>query len=502
MFVEGMTPNDPDEWTRMERSDRGLDPADQTPSRYDDGIGQRSEFDRHWWTALENYGNYGVAYDLLEPLAQWAEKAWPKGDWMGLIEPFKDNPPQGSANAPPSVSLTAPTDGTTFEATDTITLDASASDSDGSISSIEFFADGQSLGTDTTVPYSISTTALSGGYYTLTAAATDDGGATTTSGSVQISIENADGSLPAESGVTRAYFEGTWDAIPDFDSMSPVRRDTTANFTISSTPREDNFGYRLTAYVEVIEEGSYSFHVESDDGSKLYVNDNLLIDNDGIHAPEEKSGSLTLSQGYHQIVVDYFEASGGNTLNVEWTPPSSGQNPIPESRLVVAPPSTTVTQTVDLTKGWNLVSSHVEPTDSDMKTVFGSAADDIALTKDENGTLFSPDYGVTDLNAWSATEGYKIYATTDVSITLTGQALAADAPIPLREGWNIVSYLPTVEMPVEDAFSSLGNTLVVVENSLGESYIPNEKKEFSTVKPTQGYKVFVSQADTLQYPNK
>src|SRR5207253_4584913 len=74
-----------------------------------------------------------------------------------------------------------------FLTTDSIPFSADAND-DGSISQVEFFANGNSIGTDTTVPYSISTT-LAGGSYAIAAKATDNLGATTTSAAINISVK-------------------------------------------------------------------------------------------------------------------------------------------------------------------------------------------------------------------------------------------------------------------------------------------------------------------------
>src|SRR5205085_1358365 len=62
----------------------------------------------------------------------------------------------GAANQPPTASLTAPANGATFTAPATITVSANASDTDGTISKVDFFAGSTLIGTDTTSPYSIT----------------------------------------------------------------------------------------------------------------------------------------------------------------------------------------------------------------------------------------------------------------------------------------------------------------------------------------------------------
>jgi chitinase len=94
----------------------------------------------------------------------------------------------GGGNTPPTVSLTSPANGATFTAGANITLTASASDSNGTVSQVQFFHNGTLIGSDTTSPYSVVWSAVASGTYSLTAVATDNGGATTTSAAVSITV--------------------------------------------------------------------------------------------------------------------------------------------------------------------------------------------------------------------------------------------------------------------------------------------------------------------------
>ncbi|MEK7609595.1 MAG: DUF4082 domain-containing protein [Patescibacteria group bacterium] len=92
------------------------------------------------------------------------------------------------ANIPPTVSISSPVNGATFTAPASITINATASDSDGTISSVAFYNGATLLGTDTTSPYSYSWTGVGAGTYSLTARATDNSGAVTTSGAVGVTV--------------------------------------------------------------------------------------------------------------------------------------------------------------------------------------------------------------------------------------------------------------------------------------------------------------------------
>jgi hypothetical protein len=95
------------------------------------------------------------------------------------------NPP---ANTPPTVSITAPANGASFTAPATVSIAASASDSGGSITLVEFFQGTTKLGQDTTAPYSFSWTNVAVGSYSLMARATDNSGSATTSAAVNITV--------------------------------------------------------------------------------------------------------------------------------------------------------------------------------------------------------------------------------------------------------------------------------------------------------------------------
>jgi len=78
---------------------------------------------------------------------------------------------------------------------------------------------------------------------------------------------------------------------------------------------------RWDGYLKVPETGEYSFFLRSDDGSRLYVDDVLLIDNWGEHAAATRAASATLAGGYHRIRVEYFDCGGGAVIRLEWQPP-------------------------------------------------------------------------------------------------------------------------------------------------------------------------------------
>jgi chitodextrinase len=93
-------------------------------------------------------------------------------------------------NTPPSVAISSPTAGSVYTAPANIGITANASDADGTVSKVEFFANGTKIGEKTTSPYTLSWSTGTG-TYSLTAVATDNGGATKTSTAVSITVNPA-----------------------------------------------------------------------------------------------------------------------------------------------------------------------------------------------------------------------------------------------------------------------------------------------------------------------
>lgn len=95
---------------------------------------------------------------------------------------------QAAANTPPSVTITNPVNGAVFASPANVTMHANASDTDGSVTNVQFFADATLVGTVTTVPYRIVADNLAAGSYSLRAVAADNGGLSRTSVVVNISV--------------------------------------------------------------------------------------------------------------------------------------------------------------------------------------------------------------------------------------------------------------------------------------------------------------------------
>jgi hypothetical protein len=134
-------------------------------------------------------------------------------------------------------------------------------------------------------------------------------------------------------GLECAYYEGTWTQLPDFDALEPVARGVTEGFDISPRRRDDHFGLRFTGYLEAPRDGIYTLAVRSDDGSRLFIGEDQVVDNDGLHGRVERSDGLALKAGLHPIAVTFFERDGAELLEVYYQGPDLPRRPIPASAL-------------------------------------------------------------------------------------------------------------------------------------------------------------------------
>lgn len=118
------------------------------------------------------------------------------------------------------------------------------------------------------------------------------------------------------------------------DKATPKFIGTIGQFsTFVPNGRRDAFATRQIASLVVSRAGRYTFYTTSDDGSRLYVNDRLVVNNDGTHGMSEASGRLRLSAGVHKLTLTYFDNGGGDGLVVSWSGPGINKQSIPATVL-------------------------------------------------------------------------------------------------------------------------------------------------------------------------
>ncbi|HPN35700.1 MAG TPA: DUF2961 domain-containing protein [bacterium] len=131
------------------------------------------------------------------------------------------------------------------------------------------------------------------------------------------------------SGLHYSYFEGEWNFVSDFLHCTPLETGCIDHFDFSPVRRIDHFGLKFSGLIDIPVKGIYTFYLMSDDGSRLYIGDQLVVDHDGRHSVSEKSGQIALATGLHAITVVYFESMVHEILRVYYAGPGIEKQPIP-----------------------------------------------------------------------------------------------------------------------------------------------------------------------------
>ncbi|WP_435859639.1 ricin-type beta-trefoil lectin domain protein [Streptomyces parvulus] len=106
---------------------------------------------------------------------------------------------------------------------------------------------------------------------------------------------------------------------PNVDKLMPVIDwSAPADFGL-----ESNFVTHVLGNLHAPGAGSYTLRLTSDDGSRLWIDDRLVIDHGGLHGPESKDATVELTAGPHALRVEHFERGGGEQLTLAWKPPGA-----------------------------------------------------------------------------------------------------------------------------------------------------------------------------------
>ena len=167
------------------------------------------------------------------------------------------------SNTPPTVAVTSPANGATFNQGDSITLNASAADSDGTVATVAFYQGSVQLGADTAPPFSYVWTDVTAGTYSLTARATDNNGAVTSSTPVTIMVLPPPDTTPPTAplnpiatATSTSTVALTWNAASDNVGVTGysiyrngvlIGTATAANFTDTGLNAATAYSYTITA---------------------------------------------------------------------------------------------------------------------------------------------------------------------------------------------------------------------------------------------------------------
>ena len=118
-------------------------------------------------------------------------------------------------------------------------------------------------------------------------------------------------------GLRYFYVPGKFSSTTEIDTLLATQKGIASQISIYKIPNKAReYGLVFTGYVNVNEDATFEFSLYSDDGSRLYIDDELVINNDGKHARFEKAAGVALEAGLHRIKVVYFDDGPGSTLKL------------------------------------------------------------------------------------------------------------------------------------------------------------------------------------------
>ncbi|MEM9755346.1 MAG: PA14 domain-containing protein, partial [Pseudomonadota bacterium] len=147
--------------------------------------------------------------------------------------------------------------------------------------------------------------------------------------------------VQVESGFHARYFDMDkslsrlddvdWDSAPAFDEVVQDINYTNSRGSFWEGGDTDTFAAEITGTIQVDEAGRFEFFLSGDDGARLYINGQPVVENDGLHSYRTRSGDIHLEPGLHHVEVQYFENYGFAGLRLEWDGPGT------EGRTLVTP---------------------------------------------------------------------------------------------------------------------------------------------------------------------
>lgn len=150
--------------------------------------------------------------------------------------------------------------------------------------------------------------------------------------------------------------------------------------------------------------------------------------------------------------------------------------------------------TINLAARWNVIFSPVQPPNLSMESVFSELIENgnLLTVKSETGRFFRPDHEFNNINGWDVRYGYWVKVGEAENIIISNRFVQEDIPIPLDDGWSIVSYFPQQQIEVTVATVGILDELEIIKDSDGRFYLPEyEFSNMDLLRRGQGYQLKV-----------
>lgn len=117
-------------------------------------------------------------------------------------------------------------------------------------------------------------------------------------------------------GLIRTRYDGSFDSLPNFSDLTPAGVANVQDLSLGEFSRREHVALVFEGYLMIPGDDLYRFALRSDDGSRLIIDGRVVVDNDGLHVPIERTGSAPLARGLHRIRVEWFNKTGGADLHL------------------------------------------------------------------------------------------------------------------------------------------------------------------------------------------
>ena len=152
----------------------------------------------------------------------------------------------------------------------------------------------------------------------------------------QTTYRPADRLIVVQQGLRYLYYEVNVRSTGAIDTIPPTREALVPRVGRRGDERPERYAIRLTGYLRVPDDDLYEFALTSDDGSSMDIGDRMVINNDGFHGDEERTGMIALRAGLHPVTVRYFQGTGGASLSLKYRRGKSAWAPVPDGWFVQA----------------------------------------------------------------------------------------------------------------------------------------------------------------------
>jgi hexosaminidase len=152
----------------------------------------------------------------------------------------------------------------------------------------------------------------------------------------QTTYRAADRLVVVQPGLRYQYYEASVRSTKAIDTLPPTREAVVPGVARKGDERAERYAIRLTGYLKVPDDAMYEFALSSDDGSSLEIGGKVVVDNDGFHGDEQRTGMIALRGGLHPISVRYFQGTGGASLSLSFRRGGPEWIPVPDAWYALA----------------------------------------------------------------------------------------------------------------------------------------------------------------------